>query len=45
MCDELARYACCFGKYKEESGWEPLHVEHGFSPGDSTVAALAGEPF
>jgi hypothetical protein len=44
MCDELARYACCFGKYKKESGWEPLHVEHGFSPGDSTVAALAGEP-
>ena len=27
-----ARYACCFGGYEEESGWEPLHVEHGFSP-------------
>jgi hypothetical protein len=39
-----ARYACCFGEYEEESGWEPLHVEHGFSPGDSAVAALTGEP-
>ena len=37
-----ARYACCFGEYEEESGWEPLHVEHDFSTGDSTVAALAG---
>ena len=39
-----ARYACCFGEREEESPWEPLHVEHGFAPGDSTVAVLAGEP-
>jgi hypothetical protein len=39
-----ARYACCFGEREEENPWEPLHVEHGFSPGDSTVAVLAGEP-
>jgi hypothetical protein len=39
-----ARYACCFGENEEASPWEPLHVEHGFAPGDSTVAALAGEP-
>ena len=38
------RYACCFGEHEEVSPWEPLHVEHGFAPGDSTVAALAGEP-
>jgi hypothetical protein len=39
-----ARYACCFGENEEASGWEPLSVEHGFAPGDSTIAALAGEP-
>ncbi len=39
-----ARYACCFGEHEEASPWEPLHVEHGFAPGDSTVAAMAGEP-
>ena len=39
-----ARYACCFGEHEEASPWEPLHVEHGFAAGDSTVAALPGEP-
>ena len=39
-----ARYACCFGEHEEASPWEPLHVEHGFAPGDSTVGAIAGEP-
>ncbi len=38
------RYACCFGEYEEASPWEPLHVEHGFASGESTVAALPGEP-
>ena len=38
------RYACCFGEREEASPWEPLHVEHGFARGDSTVAALPGEP-
>jgi len=37
-------YACCFGEHEEASPWEPLHVEHGFATGDSTVAALPGEP-
>src|SRR2546429_2749929 len=32
-----ARYACCFGEHEEASPWEPLHVEHGFAPGESTV--------
>jgi hypothetical protein len=38
------RYACCFGENEEASGWEPLSVEHGFAPEDSTIAVLAGEP-
>jgi hypothetical protein len=38
------RYACCFGEHEEASPWEPLHVEHGFASGDSTMAALPGEP-
>jgi hypothetical protein len=38
------RYACCFGEHEEASPWPPLHVEHGFAPADSTVAALPGEP-
>src|ERR671919_328597 len=37
------RYTYCIGEYEEESPWEPLHVEHGFAAGDSTVAALAAE--
>jgi hypothetical protein len=31
------RYTFCFGENEEESPWEPLHVERGFSPGTSTV--------
>jgi hypothetical protein len=37
------RYTYCIGEREEESPWEPLHVEHGFSVDDSTVAALAAE--
>jgi hypothetical protein len=37
------RYTYCIGEREEESPWEPLHVEHGFAAGDSTVAALAAE--
>ncbi|MGH7262781.1 MAG: hypothetical protein ACREH7_02495 [Candidatus Rokuibacteriota bacterium] len=37
------RYTYCIGEYEEENPWEPLHVEHGFAPGDSTVAAFAGD--
>ncbi|HEU5194112.1 MAG TPA: hypothetical protein VFW70_05175 [Methylomirabilota bacterium] len=40
---QTGRYTYCIGEYEEESPWEPLHVEHGFAPGDSTVAALAAE--
>ncbi|MGH7326312.1 MAG: hypothetical protein ACREJ9_16925 [Candidatus Rokuibacteriota bacterium] len=38
------RYSYCIGEYEEANPWEPLHVEHGFAPTDSTVAAFAGEP-
>ncbi len=37
------RYTYCIGEHEEENPWEPFHVEHGFAPSDSTVAALAGE--
>jgi hypothetical protein len=37
------RYTSCIGENEEASPWEPLHVEHGFDPGDSTVAVLAAE--
>jgi hypothetical protein len=37
------RYTYCIGEYEEENPWDPLHVEHGFAPGDSTVAAFAGD--
>src|SRR5213593_2844777 len=38
---QTGRYSYCIGEHEEESPWEPLHVEHGFTPGASTVSALA----
>jgi hypothetical protein len=32
-----AKYVCCIAENEEESPWEPLHVERGFAPSDSTV--------
>jgi hypothetical protein len=32
----------CFPEYEERSNWEPLHVERGFQPEDSTVTVFAG---
>ncbi len=37
------RYTYCIGENEEASPWEPLHAEHGFDRGDSTVAVLAAE--
>ena len=37
------RYSYCIGENEEASPWEPLHVEHGFTADDSTVAAMAAE--
>ena len=32
-----AKYSCCIAENEEDSPWEPLHVERGFSPEASTV--------
>jgi hypothetical protein len=37
------RYTYCIGEYEEASPWEPLHVERGFGPADSTVTLFSGE--
>jgi len=40
---QSGRYSYCIGENEEASPWEPLHVEHGFAAGESTVAAVAAE--
>jgi hypothetical protein len=37
------RYTYCIGEYEEASPWEPLHVERGFRPTESTVTLFSGE--
>ncbi len=37
------KFTCCIGENEEESPWEPLHVERGFRPEQSTVTLFAGE--
>src|ERR1700730_12430062 len=32
-----AKYACCIAENEEDSPWEPLHVERGYSPEQSTA--------
>ena len=40
------RYTYCIGEHEEVSPWEPLHVERGFGPDESTVTLFSGEaPF
>lgn len=39
-----SKYSYCVAENEEESPWEPLHVERGFPPHQSTVTVLAGEP-
>ncbi len=36
------KFTLCFAENEERSDWEPLHVERGFSPDDSTVTVFAG---
>jgi hypothetical protein len=36
------KYTFCFAEFEERSNWEPLHVERGFRPDDSTVTVFAG---
>jgi hypothetical protein len=40
---QSGRFTYCIGEREEENPWEPLHVEHGFTAEDSTVAAMAAE--
>ena len=37
------RYTYCIGEREEASPWESLALEHGFAPGQSTVAVLAAD--
>jgi hypothetical protein len=38
------KFSCCIAENEEESPWEPLHVEHGFRPEQSTLTLFAAEP-
>ena len=41
-----AQFTFCVGEDEEESPWEPLHVERGFRPDQSTVTLFGGHsPF
>jgi hypothetical protein len=35
--DTSAKYSCCIAENEEDSPWEPLHVERGFSRDSSTA--------
>jgi len=35
------KYTCCIAEHEEDHPWEPLHVERGFKPTDSTVTLIA----
>ena len=39
-----SKYTYCIAENEEANPWEPLHVERGFAPGQSTVTVLGGEP-
>ena len=39
-----SKYTYCVAENEEENPWQPLHVERGFQPEQSTVTVLAGEP-
>ncbi len=38
-----SKYSFCVAENEAESPWEPLHVERGFAPGDSTVTVVGCE--
>jgi peroxiredoxin len=38
------KFSYCIAENEEESPWEPLHVERGFKPDESTVTLFAAEP-
>jgi len=37
---QTGKFTFCIAENEAESPWEPLHVEHGFSPEDSTVTVI-----
>ncbi|MHC4459378.1 MAG: hypothetical protein ACYS0I_20240 [Planctomycetota bacterium] len=37
------KYSLCFGEDEDNSPWEPLHVEKGYEPQESTVTLFATE--
>jgi len=37
------KIAWCFAENEQDSPWEPLHVEKGFAPGQSTTTVFAAE--
>ncbi|MFC1917886.1 hypothetical protein ACFLXH_04460 [Chloroflexota bacterium] len=37
------KFSCCIAENEDENPWEPLHVERGFRPQDSTVTVFAAE--
>jgi len=39
------RYTGVIGENEEKNPWEPLHVERGFRPGDSTISILGVSSF
>ena len=39
------KYISCMGENEEESVWEPLHVDRGFSPDESTVTVVGAQGF
>lgn len=39
-----SKFSYCVAENEESNPWQPLHVERGFSPEQSTVTVLAGEP-
>ena len=38
-------YSLCFAENEERSPWEPLHVQKGFKPTDSTVSVFVGSRY
>ena len=38
-----AKYISCMGENEEDSVWAPLHVERGFSPGQSAVTVVGAQ--
>ena len=39
-----SKYTYCVAENEEANPWEPLHVERGYSPDQSTVTVVGGEP-